>query len=148
MTRHDRLMALAQRTGLLRADVDEDQRLANAVAFTHLAAHELNAEGFSPVKATESGDKHGIKPGFLVGRETREHIRIIANVDTPQQLLVWEELPRAGKEIEHAPTLDPAQSPALQAVLAGKAARASKSSKGDSNKSSQGTEGSGAGART
>jgi hypothetical protein len=136
-------MALAQRTNLLRAEQDDDQRYPNAVAFTHLAAHELADEGFAPVKSTDKDDTHGIKAGFLVNRETREHFRIISNLETPNQVVVWEELPRAGKEVEFVAPLDPAQSPALQAALAGKGMPKGKPGKGSGSKSDTDKAGSG-----
>lgn len=130
----DTLTALAQRTRLLAAEEGEDQRLANAVAFTHLAAYELAAHGFAAIKSTGDDAKHDIKPGFLVGRETREHIRIIANIDTPQQVVVWQELPLAGRDVQHVAPIDPSQNPALQALLAGTAATSAARDKGDKSK--------------
>lgn len=138
MTRLDILSALAQRTGLLRADQDDDQRLANAIAFTHLAAWELRDQGFAAVKSTEPNDVHGIKAGFLVGRETREHLRIIANLETPQQVVVWEELPLAGKDVVYAAPVDPNTNPAIQGALAGDSgSRGSRSSKSAGHKSNE-----------
>ncbi len=122
MTRLTRLEALAQRTGLLDATSDAAKRHANAVAFTSLAAFELAAEGFAAVKSRDQGDTDGIKVGVLVGRETREHVRIISNLETDQPVVVWQELPLAGKDVEHVAPIDPSTSPSLQGALTSAAA--------------------------
>lgn len=129
MTRLDRLVALAQRTGLLAPGQDDDQRLANAVAFTNLAAWELREEGFAAIKSTDPKDEHGIKAGFIANRSTGEHFRIISNLDTPNQVVVMEELAPlsvrtefarpGGPHVELAAPTDPSTSPALQGALAG-----------------------------
>lgn len=138
MTRLDMLIALAQRTGLLRAGQDDSQRLANAVKFTQLAAYELRGDGFAPLRSRDPKDSHGIVAGELGNPTTRERFRIIANLDTGNQSVVFEELPRlspvrweAKHDEEFAPVIDPTTNAELIAVLNGAPAKVSSKSDHD-----------------